>query len=93
MAQGAGHGWMVAKVEDDGVTHCDTVAGKRVVDIFWSRILALLMFFDRSADSSVAVMYVKAHNVSHGNERADTLVKEGAKLRFDLMELAAPHNT
>ena len=38
-------------------------------------------------------MHVKAHNGSHGNERADALAKEGAKLRFDLMDLAAPHNT
>ena len=38
-------------------------------------------------------MHVKAHGGSQGNERADKLVKEGAKLRFDLMELAAPHNT
>ena len=55
--------------------------------------MTLLMLFERSADRSVAVMHVKAHNGSHGNERADALVKEGAKLRFDLMDLAAPHNT
>ena len=33
-------------------------------------------------------MHVKAHDGSQGNERADKLAKEGAKLRFDLMELA-----
>ena len=43
------------------------------------------MLFEGSADRSVAIM--------HGNERADALAKEGAKLRFDLMELAAPHST
>ena len=38
-------------------------------------------------------MYVKVHDGSHGNERADMLVKEGVKLRFELMERAAPHDT
>ena len=38
-------------------------------------------------------MHVKAHDGSQGNERADKLAKEGAKLRFDLMELTGPHNT
>ena len=38
-------------------------------------------------------MYVKFHDGSHGNERADQLVKEGAKLRFELMEMTAPHET
>ena len=52
-----------------------------------------MMLFERSADWSVSVLHVKAHDGSHGNERADKLVKEGVKLRFDLMELAAPHNT
>ena len=71
-----------------------TATGKRVrhADI-WRRILSLLRLFESSADRSVAVMHVKAHDGSQGNERADKLAKEGAKLRFDLMELAAPHNT
>ena len=36
------------------------------------------------------VRHVKAHDGNHGNERADNLAAEGAKLRFELMELAAP---
>ena len=38
-------------------------------------------------------MYVKVHDGSHGNERANTLAKEGAKLRFELMDRSAPHDT
>ena len=36
------------------------------------------------------VKHVRAHAGEHGNERADVLVKEGAKLRFDLMQLVTP---
>ena len=38
-------------------------------------------------------MYVKVHDGSHGNERADKLIKEGVKLRFELMEMTASHET
>ena len=91
VAESSGHKWMVAKVEDERVGYVERQR-VRHTDI-WRRILDLLMLFERSADRSVVVMYVKAHDGSHGNERADKLAKEGAKLRFDLMELAAPHDT
>ena len=32
------------------------------------------------------------HSGNHGNERADKLVKQGAELRFKLMQLAAPND-
>ena len=49
-----------------------------------------LRLFESSPDRSVEVKHVKAHDGDHGNERADALAKEGSKLRFDLMNLAAP---
>ena len=35
-------------------------------------------------------MHVRAHVGVFGNEKVDKLAKEGAKLRFELMEAAAP---
>ena len=67
------------------------VGDGRVKDIC-SRILCWMRFFEISPTRSVVVRHVKAHNGTHGNERADKLTKEGAKLRFKLMELAAPHD-
>ena len=46
-----------------------------------------------SADRSVTVMYVKAHDGIHGNECTDKLIKEGVRLRFELMGLTTSHNT
>ena len=36
------------------------------------------------------MLHVRSHVVEHGNEHADALAKEGSKLRFDLVNLAAP---
>ena len=55
----------------------------------WKRILRWLRLFESSPDRCVEVKHVQAHAGKHGNERADTLAKEGSKLRFDLMNLAA----
>ena len=55
----------------------------------WKRIQRWLRLFESAPDRSVVVQHVKAHNGTVGNERADALAKEGAKLRFKLMERAA----
>ena len=70
-----------------------TSGGGRVrhTDI-WKRILGWVRLFESSPTRRMVIRHVKAHNGTHGNERADNLAKEGAELRFKLMELAAPHD-
>ena len=68
-----------------------TAAGGRVShsDI-WKRILRWLTLFENSPDRCVSVRHVKAHNGTVGNERADSLAKLGAELRFKLMGEQGP---
>ena len=68
-----------------------TATGNRVrhTDI-WMCILHWVRLFESDPKRRVEVMHVKAHVGQHGNERADKLAKEGAELRFKLMELEAP---
>ena len=68
-----------------------TAAGGRVShsDI-WKRILRWLNLFEASPDRCVTVQYVRAHKGTVGNERADSLAKLGAKLRFKLMVEQGP---
>ena len=70
-----------------------TASGGRVrhTDI-WRRILRWMRLFERSPTRSVVVRHVNTHSDTHGNERTDKLAKEGAKLRFKLMELAESHD-
>ena len=56
----------------------------------WQRMLRLLRCFEIAPDRRVEIMHVRAHVGVLGNERADKLAKEGSKLRFELMEAAAP---
>ena len=74
------------------LTGWKSATGKRVrhVDI-WTRIMHWLRLFESAPDRQVQVMHVKAHAGTHGNERADSLAKEGAELRFKLVELAMPN--
>lgn len=49
-----------------------------------------LQLFEDASDRKVVVQHVKAHAGTVINERVDAaLLKEGAKLRFKLMEEAA----
>ena len=67
-------------------------AGKRVrhADI-WKRILRRYRLFEYEPNRCVEIMYVTAaHDGNNGNERADTLAKRGAELRFELMVLQSP---
>ena len=68
-----------------------TAVGGRVshTDIS-KRILSWLRTFKSSPNRNVEVLHVKAHTGEQGNERADELAKEGAKLRFKLMHEAGP---
>ena len=68
-----------------------SASGKRVrhADI-WKRILKWLRLFESSHNRCVEILHVKAHAGQRGNERADKLAKEGAKLRFDLMNKSQP---
>ena len=56
----------------------------------WRRILRWIRLFRDSPNRRVEILHVKAHAGTDGNERADELAKSGAKLRFELMEKAAP---
>ena len=58
----------------------------------WKRILRWLRLFESSPDRNVQIRYVKAHDGSVGNERADALAKLGAALRFKLMNRQGPHD-
>ena len=49
-----------------------------------------VILFESSPTRSLVVRHVKAHDGTQGNERADSLAKKGAKLRFDLMVLTTP---
>ena len=69
-----------------------SATGKRIrhADI-WRRILQWLRRFESAPGRKVEVMHVKAHAGIHGNERADTLAKEGSALLFKLMENMMSH--
>ena len=69
------NGWCTAK--GNHVCHSD----------IWARILRCLRFFESSPTRRVEVAHVSTHVGVHDNERADTLAKQGAELRFKLMEL------
>ena len=71
------HGWRNAK--GNRIRHRD----------IWERIQRLLKQFEGSDSKRVEILHVRGHDGVAGNERADKLAKEGAKLRFDLMEKAA----
>jgi len=64
-----------------------TATGNRVrhADI-WKRIRKWLKLFEGARSRKVEILHVKAHSGNNGNERADSLAAQGAKLRFKLMD-------
>ena len=52
----------------------------------WKRIRKWLKLFEGARSRKVEILHVKAHSGINGNERADSLAGQGAKLRFKLMD-------